>query len=726
MNLKSLALVAGLLGFSVAATAQSKYIKDANKKYASENYCEAISRCELAYSKISRKGSGALKVKGDMAFKTAESYRHIENFKEAHDWYEKAILLKYYETDPMVYYYNGEMLRQMAEFKLAKEQFQKYATLVPSDEKAAIALRSCDEYDNYKEARTRHTITNVTQVNKEGFEMAPAFADKKQKQLAFSSSRGESTGSDDDPRTCEKYMDIFVAELDKNGNVSNIIPIDGDSINTEDNEGTLCIDGRGKTMFFTRCPNVKKNNLGCDIYISEMGSKKWEAPKKMNLKSNDTISVGHPCVTDDGKFLIFASDMPGGLGGRDLWYTTYDKKSDSWTSPVNMGSGINTAGDELFPTFGLNNELIYASNGLPGMGGLDMYHADRIGEENKWENPTNYGSPINCEFNDYAMLQVTDRKGYFTSERKGGAGEDQFRPDIWMYELPPNLFSLKVNVFDLSDKTRQTKIDGAKVIVTGPNKVKFEGVTNKDGSIFWDKNGKGERFINEESTYKIMISKKGFYEDTLGQKITTIGLKENQDFVVDMGLFPIKPIRLPEVRYALGKWDLLVDSSINSKDSLLFVYNLLEEYPGLILELSSHTDPRGNNEFNRVLSDNRAKACYEYLVKEKGVDPRRIVPVGKGEMEPRTIFLHNGVYTERQQKDENGNLLGQSVVLTEAYINQFKADKRKYEMLMQYNRRTEGKIITLTDFDPAKTPAALPEYTIFRDLKTGKPLPTKK
>jgi outer membrane protein OmpA-like peptidoglycan-associated protein len=446
----------------------------------------------------------------------------------------------------------------------------------------------------------------------------------------------------------------------------------------------------------------------------------------MNLKSNDTISVGHPCVTDDGKFLIFASDMPGGFGGRDLWYTTYDKKSDSWTSPVNMGSGINTAGDELFPTFGLNNELIYASNGLPGMGGLDMYHADRIGEENKWENPTNYGSPINCEFNDYAMLQVTDRKGYFTSERKGGAGEDQFRPDIWMYELPPNLFSLKVNVFDLSDKTRQTRIDGAKVIVTGPNKVKFEGVTNKDGSIFWDKNGKGERFINEESTYKIMISKKGFYEDTLGQKITTIGLKENQDFVVDMGLFPIKPIRLPEVRYALGKWDLLVDSSINSKDSLLFVYNLLEEYPGLILELSSHTDPRGNNEFNRILSDNRAKACYEYLVKEKGVDPRRIVPVGKGEMEPRTIFLHNGVYTERQQKDENGNLLGQAVVLTEAYINQFKADKRKYEMLMQYNRRTEGKIITLTDFDAAKTPAALPEYTIFRDLKTGKPLPPKK
>jgi hypothetical protein len=113
-------------------------------------------------------------------------------------------------------------------------------------------------------------------------------------------------------------------------------------------------------------------------------------------------------------------------------------------------------------------------------------------------------------------------------------------------------------------------------------------------------------------------------------------------------------------------------------------------------------------------------------VKEKGVDPRRIVPVGKGEMEPRTIYLHNGVYSERQLLDENKNPLGQAVVLTEAYINQFKADKRKYEMLMQYNRRTEGKIITLNDFDAAKTPAALPEYTIFRDLKTGKPLPPKK
>ncbi len=722
MNLKSLALVAGLFGFSIVATAQSKYIKDANKKYASENYCEAVSRCELAYAKISRKGAGALKVKGDMAFKTAESYRNIENFKEAHDWYEKAILLKYYDVEPLVYYYNGEMLRQMAEFKLAKEQFQKYSNLVPSDEKASIALRSCDEYENYKEARTRHTITNVTQINAEGFEMAPAFVDRKQKQLAFSSSRGTSTGNETDPRTCERYMDLFVAELDKNGNVANVVPIVGDSINTEDNEGTVCIDGRGKTMFFTRCPNVKKENLGCDIFISEAGSKGWEIPKRMNLKTDDTISVGHPCVTDDGKFLIFASDMPGGMGGRDLWYTTYDKKSDSWTSPVNMGSGVNTPGDELFPTFGLKNELIYASNGLPGMGGLDMYYAPRVGEENKWENPTNFGSPINGEFNDYAMLQETDRKGYFTSERKGGQGDDQFRPDIWMYELPPNLFSLKVNIVDLSDKSRQTKLEGVRVVVTGPNNAKFEGVTNKEGSIFWDKNGKGDRFINEESTYKIMISKAKFYEDTVGAKITTIGLKENQDFVLDMGLFPIKPIRLPEVRYALGKWDLLVDSSINSKDSLLFVYNLLEEFPGLILELSSHTDPRGNNEFNRILSDNRAKACYRFLVDEKGVDPRRIIPIGKGELEPRTVFLFEGKYSEVQPKDASGNVVGQAIVLTEAYITQFKADKKKYEMLMQYNRRTEGKVIALNGFDPSKTPPALPEYTIFRELKTGKPI----
>lgn len=713
MNVKTLIFLA-FIGLSGTLSAQSKYIKEANTKYANESYCEAAEKCALAYTKIARKGNAALKVKGDMAFKTAESYRQIENFKAANEWYDRAILLKYQQTEPQVLLYNADMLRIMGEFKKATENYAAYKALVPDDARADVGLASCEKYQEFKENRTRHVVTNIEKLNLDGFEMAPMFVDKKETVVAFSSSRSSATGTDTDPRTCEKYMDIYVSALDKKGNWTEPKLIDAEGVNTEDNEGTVCIDARGKTMFFTRCPHVKKQNLGCDIWMSEAKGKGWGEPHKLNLKSHDTVSVGHPCSSDDGKYLIFASDMdgPGAMGGRDLWWTKYDKRSDSWTTPVNMGPEINTAGDELFPTFADNGDLFFASNGWPGMGGLDIFRAKKIGEEYKWENPQNLGSPINSESNDYALVESNPRKGYFTSERKGSKGNNG-KPDLYQYELPPNVFDLKVVVADLSDKSRSKKIEGVKVVVTGssPND-RWEGVTQKDGSVFWDKKPNGDRFINENSDYAIKISKEGYYEDKNGSKLTTKGLEYDQSFIVDMGLLPIKPIRLPEVRYPLAKWDLLVDSTINSKDSLQYVYDLLQEFPGLVLELSSHTDPRGNDNYNQVLSENRAKACYKYLVEERGVDPRRIIPVGKGEREPRIVWKRGEEYMESQPSDMTGV---EQITLTEGYMNQFKKDKRKFEMLQQLNRRTEGKVVTL-DFDPATAPAANPDYLVFKKL----------
>ena len=718
MNVKTL-LILAFVGLTATLSAQSKYIKEANEKFANESYCEAASKCALAYTKIARKSKSALAAKADMAFKTAESYRLTENVKAANEWYDRAILLRYQETDPIVYYQNGEVLRIAGDFKKAAENYSLYKALVPNDPKGDAGLASCAIHEDFKENKTRHIVTNVAALNKEGFEMAPMFVDKKGKLMAFSSSRPGGTGTDTDPRTCEPYMDIYTSELDAKGNWSPPKLIEADGLNTEDNEGTICIDGRAKTMFFTRCPNVKKQNLGCEIWMSEAKGSGWDTPVKLNLKANDTVSVGHPCASEDGRFLIFASDYdgPGSLGGRDLWSTTYDRKTSAWSTPVNMGPEINTPGDELFPTLAMNGDLYYASNGLPGMGGLDIFRAAKVGTDNKWENPTNVGAPINSDNNDYALVEHTDRDGYFTSERKGKDTKgDVFKPDIYKYELPPNLFTLKVIVSNLTEKSK--KIAGVKVKVTGTTEGSttadtWEGITDEKGTVFWEKKPNADRYIKENSTYKITITKDGneYHPDTKGASVSTIGLNYDQDFVVDMYLLRKKPIRLPEVRYPLAKWDLLVDSTINSKDSLLFVYNLLTEYPNMVLELSSHTDSRGGNIYNQALSDNRAKACYKYLVEEKGIDPRRIVPVGKGENEPRTIYKKDGKYMETEPADMAGV---ETIRLTEAYINGFKAkDKKTFELLHQYNRRTEGRVISL-DFDPATAPPANPDYMKFR------------
>ena len=174
-------------------------------------------------------------------------------------------------------------------------------------------------------------------------------------------------------------------------------------------------------------------------------------------------------------------------------------------------------------------------------------------------------------------------------------------------------------------------------------------------------------------------------------------------------MIPKKPIRLPEVRYALNSWELLVDETINSKDSLLFVLELLEEYPGMKLELSSNTDSRGSNPRNQILSENRARACYKFLVEEKGLDPKRIVPVGDGENIARTVWLKDGMYTVDEPSEKVISDY-ETIKLTEAYINKYRrSDKKTFELLHQFNRRTVGNVLQM-DFDTVTAPEADVKY----------------
>lgn len=693
MNVRPL-LVALLIGSTTLVMAQTDPVSQANLAFRSQEYCTAAQKCQKAYTKITRKSKGALRTKGDMAYKAGECYRLTESPKQASEWYEKALILGYQNTNPEVYLYNGDMYMIMGEDEKAKNNYQEFLKLVPSDARGEAGMASVKK--KLESKATRYEVFNQSKINGSGWEMAPMFGDRKQVEMTFSQTKGGTGGTD--PRSCEPYFDLWVAGLDKKGNWTEPVRIENTEINTEDNEGTTAFAKRGKQMFFTRCPNEKKQNLGCDIWVTDLKGKEWGSPTKLVLKANDSISVGHPCVTDDGKFLIFASDMPGGMGGKDLWFTTYDRKSDSWTTPENMGPGINTSGDELFPTFSIDDDLIYASNGLAGYGGLDIFKAKKV-SDTSWENPVNYGEPINSRWNDYALVEYDKRNGYFTSERSGNISE--FKADIWKYTLPPFIYDLTVVVGEVGDMTKKKRIAGVPVTVTTPDGKSFKGTTDKDGKVFWDKQANGNRFINENDSYTISLGTiNGYQENTKTAKITTVGLEQNQNFLVEMQMVPIRTFTLPEVRYPLDQWTLLVDSTINSKDSLEYVYNLLIEYPGMVLELNSHTDSRGSDKYNLVLSDNRAKACYKYLVEEKGIDPRRIVPIGRGETIPQTI-----------EKD------GKEVKLTEAYINQFKKnDPKEFERLHQLNRRTDARVITM-EFDPNTAPPANPEYLNFRKPK---------
>ena len=684
-----------------------KYVYQANKAFSSGNYFAAIPKCESAYKRLGTRGT--IREKGAMAFNIAEANRYLSRYEEANKWYGVCIELKYFERVPEVYFYKGNMLKMLGDFQNALKSYESYKKIAATSMIKEIedAIASLQKYKDFSSDESRVVIKCETKINSDKYDMAPSLADKKGKVIYFATSRDESFGSATDLIIGHKFMDIFMATYDEKGNPSDVKSIDTKGIiNTSQSEGSVCFDSKRKTMYFTRCPNPSKVSLGCDIWKVDVNGEEFENPIKLNLKTSDSISVGHPCITKDGNMLIFASDMmmnskgEKSYGGKDLWYVLYDKKNKVWESePHNLGPEINTFSDELFPSISPEGNLYFSTSGHVGIGGLDIFVAQRVGVENKWDNVKNLGYPINSIGNDYGICVIDSKTGFFTSERKTSSNSG-YTSDIWSYSVPPNLFDLKVVVYEAGNKTK--KIGGAKVEVVVSDGTKWEGFTSdkdkeKGKTEKWIEKKDKSRYILADKSYTLKASKQGYYEDNRGAKFSTIGLDQSQSFLIEMTLLPIKEIRPPEVRYPLDQWTFINDASCMSNDSLQYLFELLDQNQNITIDLYSHTDARDTEIHNQALSENRSKAVYNFLV-DKGIDPRRIKPIGKGESEPATLISENG----------------EEVKLKEEYINQFKlSDKAKFEQLHQINRRTTV-LITSTEFDADTAPPADPSWKKYK------------
>lgn len=676
-----------MLSFSILA--QPRPVKKANESFRGGAWVEVAEESEKAYEKVSPKNDKALSLKGSLAYKTAYAYEMIFNFEEALEWYKKAIVLKYNKQKPDMHLRVANIHKQNGDYEKAKEAYNEYLELVPGDKNTETAIAALDKATMLKDNMTRHVVKNEFKISAENMDMATTVGDRRGNVIVFGSTRDAATSTGTDPVLGEPFFNLWQVEMNRGGDWTEPKLLEGDSINTENNEGTVAFDGRFKSMYFTRCPREDKKNLGCQIWVAEKKGRGFDIPKRAPLQPHDSISIGHPCPTEDGLGLIFSGDLPGGKGGKDLWYAEYNKREEVWSDPVNLGPEINTPGDELFPTFAKNGDLIFASNGHPGLGGLDMFRATKQGEGMTFNNPKNLGSPLNSVADDFHLTEMSATTGYFTSNRKGTRKENL--TDIWSYELPPNIFDLKVFVNEVGGTSR---IEGVTVEVTSEDGT-FRGVTNDEGFVYWDKTPDETRYINEEKSYTIkLLPLEGYHSSDDVAQITTVGLQYDQNFIIEMGLLPKTPIVLPEIRYDLGSADLqIIQGEINSKDSLNYVFDLLEEYKGMVLKLVSHTDSRGQAQANEDLAQRRAQSCVDYLVNERGVNPSRLVAQGKGENEPRKIYIfEDGSYAlDKPQGDKSF----EEVELTEQYINQFKDDKELFERLHQYNRRTEAEVVRM-------------------------------
>lgn len=643
--------------FGLTVNAQKNYKKEADVAFSGGKYYKAIEMYKKAYTKESKN-----EVKAEILFQIAECYRGKNDGKQAAVWYNKAIKARY--DNPIAIYHVAEIYKSEGRYEDAIVEFNKYKAANPSDRKADKGIKSSELAKKWKDEPTRIVVKPMPLINSEDYDFSPVFGDKKNMELYFTSTRKGSAGEGLSDVTGMNFSDIYKTKVDKKGKWSEPVVLPG-AVNTPASEGSSCLNKKRNTMYFTSCPVETKGVKGCNLLWSKKQGTKWGEPEIIPI-TEDTFKVGHPAISLDDKMLVFASNMPGGQGGKDLWYITYNKKMKEWSKPTNLGAEINTAGDEMFPYIRETGELYFASNGHLGMGGLDIFKAASTGT-NQWGGVENVKSPMNSEANDFGIVfEGVKDQGYFTTDREGGKGGD----DIWSFKLAPLLFQLDGIV---KNKETGEPLVGAKIKLIGTDGTSVSTTTDEKGNFFFAENGPN-RYVNKETSYSIVVENKK-YLNAKGKE-TTVGLTKSRKFFHEYELQPFQDvvIKLPLIEYKTNSAEL----QPQYKDSLNFLYDIMTENPTLVVQLRSHTDHRGSLPANQKLSQRRAQSCVDYLVKEKKVNSARIKAVGMGENEPI--------------KGATG------VALTKTYIDKLKSKEEK-DAALQRNRRTDFKVIG-DDFVP--------------------------
>jgi peptidoglycan-associated lipoprotein len=420
-------------------------------------------------------------------------------------------------------------------------------------------------------------------------------------------------------------------------------------------------------LYFTRCEAGKREKKGCKIMYSKMTGDKWSEPVNLKILP-DSLVAAHPAISPDGTTLYFVSDLAGGFGGKDIWKVTRSGSGGAWSQPVNLGPDINTPGDELFPYVREDGTLYFSSDGLIGMGGLDIFKAN-MQPDGSWI-VKNMRPPINSFADDFGIVfEDSNEKGIFSSTRKG-RGNDE----LYSFELPPLVFNVTGLV---KDEKTGSPISGSVVKLIASDGNSLQAETGSGGDFKFD--------LRADVDYIFLASKRGYLNGK--EKETTKGQDKSREFMVTIMLTPIdRPIELPNILYDFGKWDLRPESMV-SLDKLV---ETLNDNENITIELMSHTDSRDTEEYNLELSQKRAQVVVQYLI-DKGIAPERLTAKGYGESTPKVVDAAIAAQNP---------FLKLGATLSEQYINSLANDEQR-EIAHQINRRTEFKVLR-TDYEAPK------------------------
>lgn len=614
-------LVLLVISITISGIQQSygQYIlKEADKQYTVYNYSRAIELYTKAYQK---------KKSNHAAQRLAESYRLTRNYKQAESWYGKLAALENPEAENIIFY--AEALRNNSKYNEAKAQYERYAALEQnvSADQLTLWLSSCDSALIWVNNPKNVHITGKKELNSGhsdwgaiNFKETTVFAsdtlwevEGDNKPLLTFDSRS-SVNKHTYGWTGNPYLKLYQS---KGGSIRRFpLPYSGDY-----HTAAASFNADGTEMYLTRTRSLNKeerkkskNNklttIRIEIYSSELENGKWSSPAPFRHNNISEWSVGDPFITADGKSLYFVSDKPGGYGGTDI-YVSMRQQDNSWGDAVLLGESVNTKGNERSPFLDRSNTLYFSSDGLPGMGGLDVFKA-AAGSPRK---AVNMGYPVNSPQDDFAFSLYSESQGYLSSNREGGAGSD----DIYSFDLNQQQFFLVEG--RLTDKKTQAALGDVIITVTNRN----TGISQK---VLTGVDGHYQLKLDKNADYVVSLEKTNY--KGIGQIEVNAGqLSSWKTLVGQLQLEPITlnvAVKLDNIYYDFDSWEIRQDAA-RELNSLVKV---LKDNSTWWIEIGSHTDSRGKWTYNQKLSQRRAQAVVNYL-EQHGINASRLKASGYGE-----------------------------------------------------------------------------------------------
>lgn len=562
------------------------------------------------------------KVKTEDLENIAACYLHINEYEQAENWYARALQQK--DHSPQSSWNYAQSLKQNGKYDVAKKEFEQYKNKYGNSKQLENEIAGADSAIVWMANPQKIDIKNESAINTgtAQFSVTPWKGNK-----VLFAGESEAAGEKLSGMTGRAFIKVHSANKINNSlQLGEAELLSGDINSGAYHVGPVAVDpsgdvfyvtqtypGKGTEKFYQEGLRFKKHNLELIIYTRNGDS--WTS-KAFPYNDVKNYSVGHATISPDGKTLYFASDMPGGLGGVDIWFSELNADG-TWGKPQNLGDAVNSSGDELFPVV-QGDILYYSSNGFPGMGGLDIYAVK--GERTNFTGRKNLKYPINTASDDFSYVLITadgkDKKGYLSSNRAGGLGND----DIYSFTYYNAPHKIRLIGTTLNKKTENVLPEATVYLFDKNNVLITKNQSDAKGGFSFE--------ITEDKAYNVRAEKNGYHEDLVSvqavhaTKDTTVSVVLRLEPVVAVG----DKFVLEDIYYDFDKSNIRKDASL----VLNRLVRTLRDNPTLKIELSSHTDSRGDDRYNDKLSQRRAQSAVDYLV-EQGIDRNRLVAKGYGE-----------------------------------------------------------------------------------------------